>query len=114
MYNNLKVTIKISDENLDDILACAFMSACYWLYSDNIKEHKRDFHYALLVPITDDDSELKKYTLTKNILLSGLKQYIEEWGIKLNEYGEVDTGSLDYSDCELILQYALFGKQVFG
>ena len=76
MLNKLKVTIKVSDENLDDILACAFMSANYWLYSNNIKEHKRDFHYTLLVPINDDDSELKKYTLTKNILLSKLSSII--------------------------------------
>ena len=112
--NKVKVTIKISNEGLSSILSSAFMSSSYWLYPSNIKEHKADFHYTLLVPITDDDSEFEKYHLTKNILLSGLKQYIEEFGVTLEENGEIDTCCLDNADCELILQYALFGEQVFG
>lgn len=112
--NKIKCCIKISDEALDDILSYAFLRATYWLYSQNIKEHKRAFNYTLLVPVTEDDSEFKKYHLTKNILLSGLKQYIEEYGITIDKDGDIDVSSIDSFDCELILQYALFGEQVFG
>ena len=43
-----------------------------------------------------------------------MKQYIEEYGITIDKDGDVDVSSIDSFDCELILQYALFGEQVYG
>lgn len=111
--NTIQVPIKVSDETLEDILETAFYSANYWLYSKNIK-HKKGFNYDFLVPITDDDSEFERYTLCRRKLLKGLIQYISEYGIASLEDGEVNSSVLDGCDCDLILQYALFGEQVFG
>mgnify|MGYP003304364810 CR=1 FL=1 len=111
--NTIQVPIKVSDETLGDILFSAFVSAKYWLYDENI-DYISEFTYKLKVPITDDDSELEEYTLDKDKLLKGLSQYISEYGIASMEDGEVNASVLDGCDCELILQYALFGEQVFG
>ena len=113
MLNTIQVPIKVSDETLEDILDTAFASSSYWLYSNNIK-HKKEFNFDLLVPEDDADTEFKKYTLTKRKLLKGLIQYISEYGIASMEDGQVDSCVLDGCDCDLILQYSLFGEQVFG
>lgn len=111
--NTIQVPIKVEDEDLENILFSAFISAKYWLYDENI-EYIDKFNYKFQVPITDDDSELEEYTLSKDKLLKGLTQYISEYGIASLEDGRINTCVLDSCDCELILQYALFGEQVFG
>ena len=111
--NILQVPIRVEDEDLEDILESAFISAKYWLYDENI-EYIDKFTYKFKVPITDDDSELEEYTLDKDKLLEGLTQYISEYGIASLEDGRINTCVLDNCDCELILQYALFEEQVFG
>ena len=111
--NTIQVPIKVEDEDLENILFSAFCSAKYWLYDENI-EYIDKFNYKFQVPITDDDSELEEYTLSKDKLLKGLTQYISEYGIASLEDGRINTCVLDNCDCELILQYALFGEQVFG
>lgn len=111
--NTIQVPIKVSDESLEEILFSAFCSAKYWLYDKNIT-YLSKFNYKFLVPITDDDSELEEYTLNKDKLLCGLRQYVSEYGIASMEDGEINPCCLDNCDCELILQYALFGEQVFG
>ena len=111
--NTITVPIKVEDEDLEEILFSAFCGAKYWLYDENI-EYLDIFTYNFKVPITDDDSELEEYTLDKDKLLKGLTQYISEYGIASLEDGRVNTCVLDNCDCELILQYALFGEQVFG
>jgi hypothetical protein len=113
IINTIHVPIKVSDETLGDILETAFNSASYWLYGKNIK-HKGGFNFDLLVPITDDDSEFERNTLCKRKLLKGLIQYISEYGIASMENGEVNSCVLDGCDCDIILQFALFGEQVFG
>ena len=111
--NILQVPIKVEDEDLENILESAFISAKYWLYDENI-EYIDEFTYKFQVPITDDDSELEEYTLDKKKLLEGLTQYISEYGIASLEDGRINACVLDNCDCELILQYALFKEQVFG
>ena len=111
--NTIQVPIKVDDEGLENILESAFYSANYWLYSKNIK-YKKGFNYDLLVPVDDNDTDFEKYTLNKRKLLKGLTQYISEYGIASLEDGRINTCVLDNCDCELILQYALFGEQVFG
>ena len=111
--NTIQVPIKISDEDLEDILFSAFCSAKYWLYDENI-EYINDLEYKFQIPITDDDSEFEERTLNKEKLLTGLKQYVSEYGCSTDGEGKIDTCTLDNSDCEIILQYALFGEQVFG
>lgn len=111
--NTIQVPIKVDNEDLSNILFSAFCSAKYWLYDRNI-DYINDLEYKLLVPVTDDDSEFEEYTLDKDKLLKGLTQYISEYGIASLEDGRINTCVLDSCDCELILQYALFGEQVFG
>ena len=111
--NTIQVPVKVSDETLEEILESAFMSANYWLYPNKIT-HKKGLSYDLLVPEDDTDTTFEKCTLNKRKLLKGLKQYVNKYGIASIEDGEIDSSVLDSFDCELILQYALFGEQVFG
>ena len=112
--NTIKIPINITDENLEDILETAFISTSYWLYWGCIKKcGKGKFNYTLLVPEDDTDTEFKKYTLTKNKLLKGVREYISKYGCNIED-GELDTCSIDGWGCDIILQYALFNEVVFG
>ena len=111
--NTIQVPIKVSDEDLENILFSAFCSAKYWLYDRNI-DYIDKLTYKLQIPITDDDSEFEERTLNKEKLLAGLRQFIGEYGCNTDGEGQIDTCALDNCDCEIILQYALFGTQVFG
>lgn len=115
--NKIKCTLNISNEDLEDLLETAFIRSEYWLYITKTK-HKGGFNYDLFVPEDDknyweENREIGKYSLTKRKLLKGLQQFIETYGCKIED-GSIDVCSIDGCDCDLILQFALFGEQVYG
>ena len=115
----INVPIKVNTQDIEDILEMAFVGADYWIndvnYScnsclDTLMEGKE---LVFSVPEDDADTEFKDYTLTLEKLLKGIEMYCAKWGDCLDN-ATVDTGKIDVADCDLILQYALFGEQVFG
>ena len=115
----INVPIKVNTQDIEDIFEMACLGADYWIndvsYScsnclDTLMEGKE---LVFSVPEDDADTEFKDYTLTLEKLLKGIEMYCGKWGDCLGENG-IDTGKIEVADCDLILQYALFGEQVFG
>ena len=115
----INVPIKVNTQDIEDILEMAFLGADYWV--GDIDYIGNDYTETLInggeliisVPEDDADTEFKDYTLTLEKLLKGIGIYYAKWGDGLDN-GGIDTGKIDVADCDLILQYALFGEQVFG
>ena len=58
-----------------------------------------------------------KWTLTRDMLLRGIKQWAEFGGdpcLAILGNGTLDTGEIDAEVADMIVQYALFGEVVYG
>ena len=124
--HTLLIPINVTDEDITDIMEMAFIGSNYWL--GDIKVARRgkalkDDTYAEIIlnkgkltlsaPEDDADNTYHDYPLTLGSLLKGIGIYLETYGDCI-EKGGIDSGKLDVADCDLILQYALFGEQVYG
>lgn len=116
------VPMKVSGNTVRSILWGAFnQGSTYWL-NDIIGADNNDKPYTeqiidgetltIIAPTSEDDSN-EEHSLTLVTLLDGLKQYVEEYGDCIVK-GEVDSCLIDSVDCDIILQYALFGEQIFA
>lgn len=108
--HKLKITLEISDEDIKFIVDEASKGVRYWsgewkleglaignyfTYGEALVDGKR-------IRVHDGEDD-KWYILTKKKLLTG---------ISLMEKFEFDE--YDMYDCERVIQYALFGKQVYA
>ena len=124
------VNVIVTDDDIDDIMCVALeWGINYWADRVNTKGKYRG-KYAhkqisrggkLLIHIEDpyDESDSGWRTLTKEKFLEGLKKWIATSGSELeilpNEnYLSIDTSNIDAEAADTIIQYALFGKNVFG
>ena len=111
----VKKPIKVTDEHLDNILVGCFEGGSnYWI--DKIEVATDDYKgkkYASecvaaggeLYITTEGNS---KYLLTRDMLINGLQQYLDE-----SQYKNWPDGGDAQTD-DLILQYALFKEVVYG
>ena len=107
--------IEVTDDHLDSILVGAFEGGSnYWIRSVEVaKDDYKGKKYASecvaaggeLWINTDDDG---KHRLTKNSLINGIEQYLDE-----SKHKNWPDGG-DCITCDCILQYALFGEIVYG
>ena len=119
----IEIPIKVDETTVREIFWSAInQGSTYWLMeivgdesSDKSYPHQLIDGVTLQItaPTTDDDSEGEDCSLTIEKMLEGIKQYVTEYGDCI-ENGEVDSCKLDSIDCDIILQYALFGEQVFS
>lgn len=123
----INVPIKFTVEDLYNIIWGAIhQGSTYWLVdvTDNKgKSTDMDTIIDLLVnknkpvtfvyPETDDDSELGKAYLVMCNLIEAIEKYVAQYGDCIED-GYIDTCKIDSYGCDLILQYALFGEQVYG
>lgn len=123
----INIPVKVTREDLYNILWGAInQGSTYWLtdvMDDKGKSTDMDTIIDLLVnknkpvtfvyPETDDDSELGKAYLVICNLIEAIETYVSKYGDCISE-GAIDTCSIDSPSCDLILQYALFGEQVYG
>lgn len=130
----INVPVKITNESISDILWASFcQGSTYWM-GDTIlkplkdkqgrilKETKKIYHNKALqfgreliiqVPTDDTDTEFEEYTLSLKKFIKGLKKYIKEHPECVFD-GSIDTCHIDSYGADLIVQYSLFGKQVFA
>ena len=123
----IEIPIKVTNEDLYNILWSAIhQGSTYWLndvtdskgkqistkdiLTELVEKHKP---VTFIYPETDDDSELGKVYLTLSALIEAVEKYVSKYGDCI-ENGAIDTCKIDSPSCDLILQYALFGEQVFG
>lgn len=67
---------------------------------------------SLLLRDTETD---ERWELTLEKFLKGIELYIKEGGrVMIEDFNLMDYGELDAADADCIVQYALFGKLVYG
>ena len=127
---NIELRILITEEDIDDIMASALEGGItYWCDTAKVPEDKRvskwgheqiarggELKIHLIEPFDDNDTEW--YTLNKENFMEGLKKYIQnpiyECLVQNGNYLEIDPGNIDAACADTIIQYALFGEEVFG
>lgn len=110
--NKIKCTLNISNEDLEDLLDNVLRTSQYWYTSAVVYSKDNYFCYIINVDM-EDGKGLQTYRLTERKFLKGLQQFIETYGCKIED-GSIDVCSIDGCDCDLILQFALFGEQMFA
>lgn len=108
--HKIRVEIEVTDENIRDIVNEASKGVQYWsdgwkleglsvgkyfTYGDAIVDNKRIRMY--------DFEDEKTHILTLKKVVNGIKL--------MNKF---DFDNFDMYDCERVIQYALFGKQVYA
>ena len=117
-----KVEIKITDEDIDDIMCAALEGGVnYWCYRVDVvggnylgewahEQISRGGRLRFFDSESDDT-----WILTKNKFLKGIKLWVENGYAKEAMYdGGLDTGMIDAIGADLIVQFALFGEVIFG
>ena len=123
----IKKTIKLSEEDILDILSAAF-SSCFWARIDNTTEAwdkaraeikctdptVEDLMVWILnngyeIIIIDREDEYEVYYLDKYKLLAGIKMAIEN-----GFWDGADVYDVDGEVGDAIIQYALFEELVYG
>lgn len=124
--NVIHVPLTITDEQINDIVSTAFEGGInYWCSkSEVIGGDYLGCNYGseviskggkiLLHEVEDDhvDNE-EEYTLTKEKVLAGIQLFVEK-GFTQDDHIKLDLENYDANDADLIVQYGLFGKLVFG
>ena len=109
----ITIPITILNYDLDGILSCCFEGGSnYWI--DEMKVLDGDFKGAEYASeVVSHDGELRitvgkqAHLLDKGRLIQGCRLYV-------NEGREWKPDNFDADNCDVILQYALFGDIVFG
>lgn len=112
----VQVLQPITKEDISDVLAGAFEGGSnYWLDAVSVVDDDyKTAKYAsdvvglggeLILKTFDND----KKRLTKNMMVKGIQQYVDEGGKHFPF-----TGSADACTYDTILQYALFDEIVYG
>ena len=123
----INVPIKLTNEAIENIIYTSLYACRYWMteIGYTTKDNKRTYNGMYTTKILNmggklnitayDDYENKKLrrTLTLKKLIKGIQKYASIYGIQ-TENGKLDTSSLDDNACDLIIQYSIFGKQVFA
>lgn len=130
MKVGLNIELVVTQEDIDDIMSSALEGGInYWCDSAKVPEEKRvakwgheqiarygELMIHLIEPFDNKDTEW--YMLTKEKFLEGLKMYLKDplYGCLEKEGMEfvIDTCNIDAECADMIVQYALFGKIVFG
>ena len=123
----INIPVEVTREDLYNILWGAIcQGSTYWLEDvtdfkgrsistedilTELIENNRPVTF--IYPETDDDSELGKAYLIMCNLIEAIEKYVSQYGDCITE-GAIDTCKIDSPSCDLILQYALFGEQVYG
>lgn len=108
----LEVPIKVTDQDLMDIISIAFEGGINYWCSD--AEKLGNLSYKLYDSESDDT-----WTFDKDDLLRGIKQYMQnnhEWKIfDTDENGlYLEFAYIDADVADQIIQYACMGKVIFG
>lgn len=127
---SIELKVIITEEDIDDIMVSALEGGItYWCDIAKVPKNKRvsewgheqiarggELELHLIEPFDDEDTEW--YTLNKEKFMEGLKKYIYdpayECLVQKNNHLEIETGNIDAACADTIIQYALFGEEVFG
>lgn len=119
-----EIEAKLTAQDIDDIMVSALEGGItYWACKAEVVEEKRcsDWGHeqiarggALIIHDAESDD---KWELTLEKFLNGVKLWLQNGDDRyhaLQKGGTLDTCVIDGEIADLIIQYALFGKVVFG
>lgn len=108
--HKIRVEIEVSDEDIANIVNEASKGMTYWAGNMKLEGLAIGEYFTFGDALADgkrvriyDDQEEKWHILTLKKLLVGIKLM-----------GKYDFYEYDMYDCERVVQYALFGKQVYA
>lgn len=123
----VKFTVRVSNEDIDDIVCTALEGGIgYWCYDAEVvgeylgeyasDQISRGGTLKLHDAESDDVWDLDKAKLLNGISLAITNGFLleYEWAKFENEIITIDTCQIDAEVADAIIQYALFGKLVFG
>ena len=126
----VKVSVYLTDEDVADLMCTAIEGGIgYWACLDNTgdafinapKEEPVSETAAKIilngggVTFLEDEDRSQSWTLTLEKLLNGVKMFIEEDNrIGCVEGTRVEMAYIDANDADSIIQYALFGEQIYA
>lgn len=138
-----KIHVKITEEELSDLIGDALDSSDYWIGKiravEKDKEEAKKYTtwseciiHNLKIMVLDNESD-EAYKLSKTAFLEGIGKYILAYGEDLCTAEEesicmrkdkpaeimktdhvLDTGNIDANIADSILQFGLFGELVYG
>ena len=123
----ISIPIKLTNEAIESIIYTSLHACAYWMteIGYTTKDNKRTYNGMYTTRILnmggklnitaydDYENKLLRRTLTLKKLIRGIQKYASIYGIQ-TENGKLDTSSLDDNACDLIIQYSIFGKQIFA
>lgn len=132
MVTKININVEIKDQDIDDIVCTALEGGInYWCNSAQIGEKTYYGKYAsdqisrggtLIIYVDEPFEEQETYTLTKAKLINGITQYLKDPVMSKDiltrgkEKGifEIDCCQVDAVVADIIIQYALFGEEIYG
>ena len=127
-YITAEMKIKITDENIDDIMSTALDGEAinYWCYNAEIvgeeylgsltsEQISRGGKIRMYLEEPFDYNGREVYILDKNKLLKGIKMAMEKYGLNINldDHMHISIDDVDADAADVIIQYALFGEIVY-
>ncbi len=127
-YITAEMKIKITDENIDDIMSTALDGEAinYWCYNAEIvgeeylgsltsEQISRGGKIRMYLEEPFDYNGREVYILDKNKLLKGIKMAMEKYGLDINldDHMHISIDDVDADAADVIIQYALFGEIVY-
>jgi len=128
----IEFNLKITDQDIEDIVVTAIEGGIgYWACLDNTTEEWNEFEKSNLTTseycskllldgkklrFIDDEDRNTSWLLDIDMLLNGIKMYIESCSTDIVDSGcfELDLCNLDANSADCIFQYALFKEIVYG
>ena len=118
-----KMDLLVTEQDIDDIMSTALEGGItYWCCAAKVvgdylgRYASEQISRGGTLELFDAESD-DKWTLTRDMLLRGIKQWAEFGGdpcLAILGNGTLDTGEIDAEVADMIVQYALFGEVVYG
>lgn len=115
-----QIEVNLTQQDIDDIMVAALEGEInYWcreaeVVGEYLGEYASDQISRGGSLILHDAESSDKWELTLEKFLNGVKLYFEDGCHVQVEDNCIDAGDIDASDTDCIVQFALFGKVVFG
>lgn len=117
---SISLDVDLSQQDIDDIMVAALEGGInYWcreaeVVGEYLGEYASDQISRGGSLILHDAESSDKWELTRDKFLNGVKLYFEHGCEVPVEDNAIDTCGIDACAADSIVQYALFGKLVFG
>lgn len=118
---HIEMDVNLTQQDIDDIMVTALEGGInYWCGRAEVVGEMLGNYASEQISrggslILHDAESPDKWELTRDMFLKGVELYFKEshW-ITVEDFAFVDLGCMDAPDADCIIQYALFGKLVFG